>query len=145
MKLSEQVREFHRAMGQPVLERPKVPDDERVRLRLRLIAEEFMELVDATLILPYAQFARQLRGIIDTAPIAVDLVDMTDALADLDYVIEGTRAEFGIDGEPIAALVHDSNMAKLGGKPDALGKIQKPAGWQPPDIEGELTRQGWLE
>ena len=147
MKLSEQVREFHLAMGQPVLTRPTVPRHDRVRLRLRLIAEEFVELLDATLLLRECNvdIGGLLRRIVDTSTVNVDLPSAVDALADLDYVIEGTRAEFGVDGEPVAALVHASNMAKLGGKPDANGKIQKPEGWQAPDIEAELTRQGWLE
>jgi len=148
MKLSEQVREFHRAMGQPVLERPTVPHDDRVRLRLRLIAEEFVELLESSLVMVESERAdlrRYVRQVVDEYTVLVHLPSAVDALADLDYVIEGTRAEFGVDGEPVAALVHAANMAKVGGKPDANGKIQKPEGWQAPDIEEELTRQGWLE
>lgn len=76
----------------------------------------------------------------------VDLVEFADALADLDYVIEGTRLEFGINGAPIAAEVHRSNLSKLGPNGPMLredGKILKPPGWTPPDIAGELRKQGW--
>ena len=66
-----------------------------------------------------------------------------DALADLDYVIEGTRLEFGIDGWPIAQAVHKSNMAKVGSKVREDGKILKGPDWTPPDIAGELRKQGW--
>lgn len=34
-------------------------------------------------------------------------------------------------------------MAKLGGPRRADGKVMKPIGWRPPDIEGVLNRQGW--
>ena len=62
---------------------------------------------------------------------------------DLDYVVEGTRLEFEIDGGPIAVEVHRSNMAKVGGPVREDGKRLKPPGWTPPDIAGELRKQGW--
>jgi predicted HAD superfamily Cof-like phosphohydrolase len=63
-------------------------------------------------------------------------------MADLDYVVEGTRLEFGIDGEPIAAEVHRANMAKTEGPVAPDGKRLKPPGWTPPDIAGVLRKQG---
>lgn len=149
--IREQVEEFHRAMGQPVLDTPQVPDDQRVRLRLKLIAEEFCELLEAAGVpdsTPYEDhnhFALEwlLQDLIGGALGTFDLVAFTDALADLDYVIEGTRLEFGIDGAPIAAEVHRSNMAKTGGEVREDGKVLKPADWTPPDIAGELRKQGW--
>jgi predicted HAD superfamily Cof-like phosphohydrolase len=80
---------------------------------------------------------------IDTAAIRVGLPELCDGLADVAYVCEGTFLEFGVDSGPIHAEVHRSNMAKVGGKADARGKIQKPAGWMPPDIGGCLRAQGW--
>jgi predicted HAD superfamily Cof-like phosphohydrolase len=143
-----QVVAFHVANDQPILTKPQVPTDDRVRLRLTLIAEEFFEglracLPDAHLGLVEAEVQAEIR----TMPIRVDLPGLADALADLDYVIEGTRLEFGIDGDPIAAEVHRSNMSKLGadGKPvrRADGKIMKGPNFTPPDIAGELRKQGW--
>jgi predicted HAD superfamily Cof-like phosphohydrolase len=64
-------------------------------------------------------------------------------MADLDYVVEGTRQELGIDGPAVHAIVHAANMAKQAGPVDASGKKRKPEGWKPPDIAGELRRQGW--
>jgi predicted HAD superfamily Cof-like phosphohydrolase len=75
--------------------------------------------------------------------IRVDLPELADALADLDYVVEGARLEFGINGAPIATEVHRANMAKLDGPVREDGKKQKPEGWKPPDIESELRKQGW--
>jgi predicted HAD superfamily Cof-like phosphohydrolase len=146
----EQVVEFHTANDQPILHKPQVPADDRVRLRLALIAEEFFELIAAT----YGADGRTdatkadvFAMISDVRSQDVDLVEVADALADLDYVVEGTRLEFGINGEPIADEVHRSNLSKLGadGKPVRRedGKIMKGPNYSPPDIAGELRKQGW--
>jgi len=144
------VLHFHRVMGQPVLDEPQVPPEDRVRMRLRLIAEEFFELFYAVTaiesvwalgLLDY--FQQQLRGLINCAELKVDLPALADALCDLDYVVEGTRLEFGIDGGPVLAEVQRANIAKVGGVKRADGKIQKPEGWQAPDIASVLRSQGW--
>jgi predicted HAD superfamily Cof-like phosphohydrolase len=147
-KLRDQVAEFHRAFGVPVLERPQVPPTERLRLRLRLVAEEFLELLEASGAPKFrVGLAKTHIGwAIDDTPSEFreppDIIGIADALADLDYVIEGTRLECGINGEPIADEVHRSNMAKLGGTVRVDGKILKPAGWTAPDILGCLRAQG---
>ncbi len=154
-KLREQVAAFHEAMGVPTRYRPESIPDDRVRLRLKLIGEEFIELIAATMGTPEALGAnnaeeaiREFRQIVDESPVKVDLVAVADALADLDYVIEGSRLEWGIDGGPIADEVQRSNMSKLvDGKPVVRddGKILKGPNWSPPDIAGELRKQGWKE
>ena len=147
-----QVHEFHLAMNQPVLAKPQVPSEARVRLRLRLIAEEFFELLDAVLeqggglSLARGFVAKAIDGEQDgvgPSRVNVDLPALADACADLDYVVEGTRLEFGINGWPIAVEVHRSNMQKRDASKRDDGKILKPEGWTPPDIEGELEKQGW--
>lgn len=143
------VEHFHRLMGQPVCHLPKVPSEERVRLRLRLISEEFIELLEATFgeRCMIDNVAAMLANIIGGAEpglgLRVNLPEFADALADLEYVIHGTHAEFGIKGHKVFAIVHAANLAKLGGTVRADGKLIKPADWQAPDIEGELRRQGW--
>jgi predicted HAD superfamily Cof-like phosphohydrolase len=143
--LREQVREFHVAMGVPAdATRPTVIPDERVRLRARLIAEEFFETMGAIFGNIFA--LDDAHGLVLQAikmPVRVDMPELADGLADLDYVVEGARLEFGIDGAPIAAEVHRANMAKVGGTRRSDGKVEKPKGWQPPDVAGELKRQGW--
>jgi predicted HAD superfamily Cof-like phosphohydrolase len=145
MTLKSQVTEFHKLVGQPILETPTVPSDEHVRLRAALITEEYLEVMQSLFKYPdeFNDFRDRLGDIIRHMPIVVDMFDLADGLADLDYVVEGTRLEFGIDGGPIAAEVHAANMRKLGGSKNAQGKILKPEGWTPPDIEGVLKRQGW--
>lgn len=146
--LHAQLLEFHRAMGQPILSRPAIPSEDRVRLRAALIIEEAFELAES---LFASEFGGAILGaakqhvllICKFADVRVDLPELADALADLDYVVEGTRLEFGIDGAPIAAAVHAANMRKADGPIAPNGKRLKPPGWTPPDVAGELRRQGW--
>lgn len=146
--LREQVAEFHAAFDIPAPAFPSVPPEARVRLRASLVFEEFLEWMEAVFpSAPLDDIRRQLLDIVERWPTAVNMPMMTDALADLDYVVEGTRLEFGVNGAPIAAAVHAANMAKLGpdGKPVFRddGKVLKPEGWQPADIVAELRKQGW--
>jgi predicted HAD superfamily Cof-like phosphohydrolase len=146
--LRDQVTEFHHRFEHPIGEVPHVPVDERVRLRLKLIAEEFFELLEASMVGDWhLPVAANIAAAIARAPISVNLVEFADALADLDYVIEGTRIEFGINGDPIAAEVHRSNMSKLGadGRPIKRldGKTLKGPNFSPPDITSELQKQKW--
>lgn len=150
--LAEQVREFQTMVERPAPKTPQVPSDDVLRLRLCLIAEEFLELVEA-FIWPLMRekawvdlecLKVDVAELIASASFQrIDLAAAVDALADLDYVIEGTRQELGVDGAPIAAAVHAANMAKMSGPVDETGKKRKPPGWTPPDIADELRRQGW--
>jgi predicted HAD superfamily Cof-like phosphohydrolase len=147
MSLREQVAAFHSIMGAPSAHRPALIPSARVRLRAALIAEEFFETMramfgdDAGLELAENTVMAGIR----VNAIHVDIPALADGLADLDYVVEGTRLEFGIDGAPIAAEVHRANMAKAGGPIAKNGKRLKPPGWTPPDIVGELQKQGWMK
>lgn len=146
--LSEQVAEFHAAMGLPGLgpsssEGPKVPSDERVRLRASLIVEEVFETLEAMFECSFHVSLEVVKERIAHAVVKVDMVAFADGLADTNYVVAGTFLEFGIDDAAIAAEVHRANMTKVGGPIREDGKKLKPAGWTPPDIEGELRKQGW--
>lgn len=146
--IREQVSEFHNVYDHPIRIKPGVPADDRVRLGLALIAEEFFETLRACLPESYLGLAEaEVMADIKGSPVTVDLPGFIDGLADLDYVVEGRRLEFGVDGGPIAAEVHRSNMSKLGpdGKPikSSIGKVLKGPNFTPPDIAGELRKQGW--
>ena len=121
-RLIEQVREFHDAFGVPVVERPALPPEERRALRSRILREEFEEY--------------------NHAELGDDLAEIADALGDMAYIIAGTALEYGIPLDRVLDAIHASNMAKLGpdGKPIMRedGKVIKPKGWQPPDIEAAL-------
>lgn len=89
-----QVAEFHRTFKHPAPTTPAIPSKERCELRISLIAEELKELEQA---------------IKDN-----DLVEVADALCDLQYVLSGAVLEFGL-GEKFKDLfdeVHRSNMSK---------------------------------
>lgn len=135
---------FHEAMGVPVNEVPAVPSEDRVRLRLSLIAEEFFEVMEAALGESHVCYAKVLvMAAIKYVTPQVDLPKFVDGLTDLDYVNEGTRLEFGIDGGPVLEEVHAANMRKTDGPIREDGKRLKPPGWVGPDIERVLREQRW--
>jgi predicted HAD superfamily Cof-like phosphohydrolase len=147
--ICQQVEEFHRKFEQPILTTPQIPSEERIRHRLRLVAEEFFEFLAACHVYPsmpanYVMDA--VKNDIEKAALKIDMVELADALGDLDYVVEGTRVEFGINGAPIAAEIQRSNMAKVfvPSKNGEGTKPRKPEGWTPPDVAGELKKQGWV-
>lgn len=153
MSHQDLVRAFHEKFSIPVRDKPGVPSDERVRLRLRLIAEEFLELLDSC---DDGQDDRFSEHWLE-AQCALDflisrvrsenvaLPDFVDALVDLEYVIHGGALEVGVDTGPVMAEVHKANMRKDGGPKREDSKILKPPGWEPPDIAGCLRAQGWDE
>ena len=148
MSIRDRVAEFHQKFGQPILPVPGVPDDDRVRMRPRLITEEVFEVLGA--IFPRADWSRLRAEVaykIDHEEVDVDLVNLAHELADLAYVVEGTNLEIGVDGEAVGVEVHRANMSKLGpdGRPvlRADGKVQKGPHYAPPDIARVLREQGW--
>jgi len=147
LSIRDQVKEFHRVFDIPNPPTPRVPAADRVRLRAKLITEEYFEFMDSIcefdMCAKLDQVRQDIMRSIDDMKPDVDLVEMVDALADIDYVVEGTRLEFGVNGEPIADEVHRTNLAKLGGGTDESGKRKKPPGWQPPRITALLLEQEW--
>jgi len=113
------VREWHEAFDLPIADAPNIPDN-RAQMRLALLEEE----------------AAELRAAVE----AGDLVDVLDALCDIQYVLDGTFLEFGLQpvkGDAMAE-VHASNMSKLGpdGRPVLRGdgKVLKGPDFRPPDL-----------
>ena len=143
---------FHRAFSLPVEPKPVVPDDATVRLRLALLLEEFHELAEATcqnasdsqqaFLGTLAQAREQLEAL---GGFQVDLVEVADALTDINYVTYGAGHTFGIDLNACCEEVHRSNMSKLGadGKPvkDARGKVLKGPAYSPPSLAPLLAAQ----
>lgn len=90
-----QVAAFHKTFKHPVLDEPQIPAKERCDLRVSLIAEELKELQEA----------------INNN----DLVEVADALCDIQYVLAGAVLEFGL-GDKFRTLfdeVQRSNMSKM--------------------------------
>lgn len=89
-----QVAEFHKTFHHPIEPEPIIPSKERCELRVSLIAEELRELQEA----------------IENN----DIVEVADALSDIQYVLSGAVLEFGL-GEKFRDLfdeVQRSNMSK---------------------------------
>jgi predicted HAD superfamily Cof-like phosphohydrolase len=88
------VADFHRTFKHPILPQPTIPDENRCRLRVALLAEELKEL--------------------EVAIQNNDIVEVADALCDLQYVLAGAILEFGL-GDKFNSLfeeVQRSNMSK---------------------------------
>lgn len=142
INIREQVIEFHKAMNITVLDTPQIPSDKVIRLRLNLITEEFLETLVAAGI--YIDDVKEiLLERLEVTNFNVDLPSFIDGLADLDYVNEGCRLEFGVNGIPVAAEVHRANMTKKDGPIRDDGKRLKPPGFKPPAIYQILKEQGW--
>jgi len=142
----ELVAQFHRTYSLPNRVADGVDatlDHARVDMRMRLIAEEFSELVGAV----YGPAARTL--VEDGYQRAAaaddrtrDLVETADALADLVYVIYGMALESGIDLDAVLAEVQASNLSKL--MPDGTvllrsdGKVLKGPDFFRPNVRRAL-------
>ena len=89
-----QVAEFHRTFKHPVLEKPAIPSKDRCSLRVSLLSEEVAEL----------QVAIENN----------DLIEIADALCDIQYVLSGAVLEFGLGQKfkPLFEEVQRSNMSK---------------------------------
>lgn len=89
-----QVAAFHRTFRHPIEANPIIPAASRCELRVSLLAEELKELEEA------------IKN--------NDLVEVADALCDLQYVLSGAVLEFGL-GEAFVPLFNEvqrSNMSK---------------------------------
>lgn len=101
------VAAFHTTFRHPILDSPQVPSPARCALRVSLLAEELKEL--------------------ETAIRDNNIVEIADALCDLQYVLSGAVLEFGLQ-DKFARLfdeVQRSNMSKAcSSKEEAEATIQ---------------------
>lgn len=90
----ESVKEFHRRFEHPIKPEPVIPEPGLCRLRVNLLQEELNEL----------------KRSIDEK----DLVEIADALCDLQYVLSGAVLSFGLGDlfDEMFEAVHKSNMSK---------------------------------
>jgi NTP pyrophosphatase (non-canonical NTP hydrolase) len=110
-----QVLEFMLRAGQPAPVRPTIPTPSIQDLRLNLLGEELDEL----------HLAMQLD----------DLIEISDALGDLLYVLLGTAVSYGIDLEPVFEEIHRSNLSKfIDGSRREDGKWMKGKSFTPPNL-----------
>ncbi len=137
------VRQFHEIYGLPIVTDGPNADRERIHLRLRLVAEEFSELVTAS----YGRAAGErivaaFREAEQMDDHTRDTVEVADALGDLVYVIYGMALELGIPMRDVLAEIQASNLSKLGddGKPIYRedGKVLKGSHYFRPDLRRVL-------
>lgn len=120
------VRAWHEAFDVPVEKSPVIPEA-RIQMRLAILEEEVAELRAA------AQVG--------------DMVEVLDALCDIQYVLDGTFLEFGLHKlkDRAMAEVHASNMSKLGadGRPVLRedGKVLKGPFFRRPDLTRILAER----
>ena len=154
--LPEMVKEFQLKFGYKCRDKPsKDVSEEEIKFRMKLIAEEFCEILEAV----YGKYAR-VEHTTDSIMAAVgawrplpaqdiNYAELADGIADTMYVLEGTNLTFGFPSAAVLEEVHRANMAKKyvasagdGGDPThtKTHKVIKPPGWLPPDIAGVLRR-----
>jgi len=117
----DRVKIFHETYDLPVKDTPDISDAQTNQLRINLLQEEVDELKEA------------LEN--------NDIVEVLDALTDIQYVLDGAYLSFGLSHlkEPAFAEVQRSNMSKLGedGKPirrESDGKVMKGPNYSAPDL-----------
>ena len=89
------VLEFHKTTGMKTLAKPGFLTNDRINLRMNLLQEELDEL--------------------EKAAYERDIVEVLDALCDLQYILHGAVLDFGLQEvfEEACAEVHSSNMSKF--------------------------------
>ena len=119
----EKVKTFMATYGQEVKKSASFPDENIIKLRLKLIKEELDE------------FEQALSD--------KNLLEVADALTDILYVTYGAGHAFGIDLDNCFDEVQKSNMSKLGadGKPiyNQDGKVMKGPKYFKPNLKQFLT------
>src|SRR5712675_2376139 len=176
VKHQEQVKEFHQKFELLINDKPTIPSEDILKLRCKLLLEEVLEFCTAAGFWVEASNENesstygisniQIEPMIANEP---NLIEMADALADIQYVNDGTAVSLGIDLEPLGNEVHRSNMSKLwtveeinslrsdvnkdwNAKCDTTkgfvvkkeNKVIKSPSYSPADIKSELEKQGAL-
>jgi predicted HAD superfamily Cof-like phosphohydrolase len=168
--LMRDMAKLHEAFEHPVMKTPVSPDDindqvdddvklsfkrgmqERLMLRLRLVAEEFFELLEGAVGVGGPNKTNIDEAKYHISPVLekwgpdddYNAVLTADALTDLMVVIVGMGLELGMPLDVLWKEVHRSNMAKVGPEGRVIqradGKVLKPEGWTPPRIAEALEQ-----
>lgn len=164
----EKVLEFYKAFKQEEfipsedkkasLKEDTISED-RLHLKMSLIAEEFMELVESVYGFKAVQELEEgwLKAV-KADDGTRDIVEASDALGDMKYVMAGLEIEAKIPGEKIFDEIHLSNLSKLDengnpivsdgvtpaihdGKVKPKGKILKGKDYFDPDLQAILDEK----
>lgn len=124
-QLIDLVKDFIEKTEQPSSDKPIIPNDKLAEFRYNLMKEELDEFRTAV----------QDRS----------SVEILDSLVDQLYVLIGTAITCGVSDALIPGFleVHSSNMTKVQEDGTILrdknGKVSKPPGYRPPDLEKVLS------
>lgn len=138
-KEQNEIREFMVKAGQQTPAKPEMPSMEVRKLRIKLIAEELLELC--------AAYGVDMRTDGDEVEVAesekiTSLVEAYDAVLDLMVVVIGTGVAQGTDLQPGWDEVHRSNMSKfIDGHRREDGKWIKGPSYSPADLAPILNGQ----
>lgn len=155
------VFQFTRAAAQsPLPTEPQPLNRERVRWLSSMVISELFELACSVSAPEDGKTQKEIASeLLDEAYAKIDkngdayspepivqASQQADAIVDWIYYSLNVAAAHCIDIEPVFELVHAANMTKVDSATGIVrrnedGKIQKPPGWSPPDIESELKRQ----
>jgi len=133
--------------GQATPDRPGLPTDEVCELRLKLIAEELMELAEAFGYYIYMEDDSKGKGapalrLAKQSRLVPSLRDAYDAVEDIMVVTIGTGVAMGTDLQPGWDEVHASNMSKfIDGHRRPDGKWMKGPSYQPARLQPILDAQ----
>ena len=158
MSDSEHVKEFTVGAGSHCPDVPEVMTTAEVDFVAKMMLDEIMELMatvhdageaKATLKRFIDESKDIPKGQYDEATEAgrvAKIADQADALVDSYYYSQNAACKRGVNLSSLFSVVHAANMAKRDPATGKFirrddGKIIKPAGWQPPDIEAEIRRQ----
>ncbi len=148
---ADHVREFTEASC-ACPDRPEPMSKTEVEFIAKMILDEVMELM-ATVHEPDESKTILKRFVDDSKDLACtkyesttqQIADQADALVDVYYYSLNAACKRGVNLSKVFQVVHAANMAKRDENGRFIkredGKIMKPPGWQPPDVEGEIKRQ----
>lgn len=156
--VEQSLLDFHKSFGAYYNETPTIPPQDTQALRIRLLREEYQELIDELLL--------SEAGLGNLEAIATEAIDLV-------YVTVGLCLAFGIPFNDVFAGIHEANMRKLVDCPtcaveyyeltnkepqlvsegcevckftgkvslkDPGGKMMKPPGWQKADVASILNQ-----
>jgi len=146
------VEQLLRGIGHPIPTKPEMADTLLLASQLKLIWEEFSELVQGLTSEMYVDPSVDIRRAIHWKEVTFrglafpDLVEVADACGDLMVVIVGMMSLCGISDDNILREINDNNLLKLknGHLDPVSGKFIKPKDHPKPDIIGRLKDQGYV-
>ena len=154
------VREFTSGTGSTCPDKPIAMSKDSVKFIIRMVVSELDELACTVTETPEERDAfmqecldtrdkcKNLSGKGGCYKTDTELISSQfDALVDSWYYSLNIAAKHGVNMSSMFNIVHNANMAKRDpvtgkfNKRESDGKVIKPFGWKPPDVEAEIKRQ----